>query len=67
MKSTRDILQFVGLPEAAAALGVTLDRIERAQRDDALPAAWLDTLEGLARRPLPRDLFAFKRAKGDAA
>jgi len=62
MENTRDILQFVGLQEAASALGVTLDRVERAQRGDVLPASWLDTLEGLARRPLPRELFAFKRA-----
>jgi hypothetical protein len=63
MKTPRDILQHVGLDRAAAALGVTLERVERAQRADLLPAAWLDTLERLAGHDLPRSAFRFKRAK----
>lgn len=66
LTTPRDILNYVGKEAAAAALGVTLDRVDRAQRDALLPAAWLDTLERLARRPLDRGAFAFKRAE-DAA
>jgi hypothetical protein len=65
MKTPRDILEYVGLAEAAKALGVTPHRVDRAQRGDTLPASWLDTLERLAKRPLPREAFSFKR--GDAA
>jgi len=66
MKTPREILQFVGLREASEALGVTMDRVDRAQRGEKLPAAWLDTLEMLARRPLERGAFAFKRASPTA-
>lgn len=60
MKTTSQILDFVGVEAASSALGVTLDRVQRARRDSKLPAAWLDTLERLAGEPLPRNLFAFK-------
>ena len=60
MKTPREILQYVGVDAAAAALGVSVIRVDRAQRDEKLPASWLDTLERLARRPLDRDAFAFK-------
>lgn len=66
MKTPREILAHIGHAAAAEALGVTPARIDRATRDERLPAAWLDTLELLARRPLPREAFAFKRA-GEAA
>ena len=62
MKTPREILQFVGVTEAAKALGVSVIRVDRAQRDEKLPAAWLDTLERLANRPLDRGAFAFKGA-----
>jgi len=62
MKTPQQILDFVGVDAAASALGVTVDRVQRARRDDKLPPAWLDTLERMAGQPLPRSLFAFKRA-----
>lgn len=60
MKTPREILQYVGIDAAANALGVSVIRVDRAQRDEKLPASWLDTLERLARRPLDRDAFSFK-------
>ena len=60
MKTPREILQYVGVEAAATALGVSVIRVDRAQRDEKLPASWLDTLERLARRPLDRSAFAFK-------
>lgn len=66
MKTPREILEFCGDDATiAAALGVSADRIDRARRSDKLPASWLDGLEALARRPLDRAAFTFKR--GDAA
>ena len=62
MNTPREILNFVGLEEAQRALGVSFGSVERAQRQEKLPAAWLDTLERLAGRPLPREVFNFKRA-----
>ena len=62
LNTPKQILEYVGLERAAAALGVTPDRVDRATRDDKLPAAWLDALESLARIPLPREAFNFKRA-----
>ena len=62
MKTPREILQFVGVTEAAKALGVSVIRVDRAQRDEKLPAAWLDTLERLAKRPLDQRAFASKGA-----
>jgi len=62
MNTPREILEYVGQERAAAALGVTLYRVDRAARSPSLPASWLDTLEKLAGQPLPRNVFAFKRA-----
>lgn len=63
MKTPSDIIEFVGGGDVVAkALGVGPDAVRMAVRKPQLPSAWLDTLEALARRPLPRDLFAFKRA-----
>jgi hypothetical protein len=62
MKTPREILDYCGDDQAiAATLGVSPDRVDRARRDDKLPASWLDALEGLAKRPLDRDAFSFKR------
>lgn len=44
---------------------VNLFQMLRDRRSDKLPASWLDGLEALARRPLDRAAFNFKR--GDAA
>ncbi|MFP4239815.1 MAG: hypothetical protein ACLFRZ_10990 [Rhodosalinus sp.] len=64
MKTPGDILDFVGHEAAARRLGVSLDRVRRAAKSDRkLPALWLDGLEHLARRPLPRELFYFKNAE----
>lgn len=64
MNTPRSILAYTGPDEEiAAALGVTVDRVQRAKRDPLLPAAWLDTLERRAGQPLPREAFSFKRAK----
>lgn len=61
MKTPREILDYIGSNEQiAAALGVTVDRVDRARRDGKLPASWLDALEKMARRPLDRDCFNFK-------
>jgi hypothetical protein len=63
MNTPRAILEYIGTDTAiAAALGVSPDRVDRARRGDKLPASWLDVLEQLARRPLPREAFSFKRA-----
>ena len=61
MNTPREIIAFVGKEAAANALGVSLERMDRATRDKLLPAAWLDTLELLAKRPLSREAFNFKR------
>jgi hypothetical protein len=62
MKTPRQILDYIGRDRCVLALGVSPARVERATRDDKLPAAWLDALEQAAGQPLPRDAFAFKRA-----
>ena len=68
MKTPREILEYCGDDAAiASALGVSVDRVDRARRGATLPAAWLDALEMMARRPLPRDAFSFKRAERGAA
>jgi hypothetical protein len=66
MKTPREIIKYVGADAAAARLGVSLDRIDRATRDRLLPASWLDGLEQLARRPLDRAAFNFKDGTSDA-
>jgi hypothetical protein len=60
MKTPSEILNFVGVDAARNALGVGADRMRIAQKADKLPASWYDTLERLAGRPLPRDVFTFK-------
>lgn len=68
MKTPREILEYCGTDaDLAAALGVSPDRVDRARRGQALPASWLDALEQIARRPLPREAFSFKRADRGAA
>jgi hypothetical protein len=67
MNTPREILDYIGRDRCASALGVSLARVERATRDGHLPAAWLDTLERIAGRPLPRAAFAFKRSDRGAA
>lgn len=62
MQTPKDILDYVGQDAAAIALGVKADSVRRAAKGEKLPAAWLDTLEHLARRPLDRRVFTFKRA-----
>ena len=62
MQTPKDILDYVGQDAAAIALGVKADSVRRAAKGQKLPAAWLDTLEHLARRPLDRRVFTFKRA-----
>ena len=62
MQTPKDILDYVGQDVAAIALGVKADSVRRAAKGQKLPAAWLDTLEHLARRPLDRRVFTFKRA-----
>ena len=66
METPQEILDFVGQDAAADALGVKPDSVRRAAKGKQLPAAWLDTLENLARRPLDRRVFTFKRAKDRA-
>ena len=62
MKTPREILDYCGTDQTIAeTLGVSVDRVDRARRDDKLPASWLDALENLAKRPLDRDAFSFKR------
>lgn len=60
MKTPREILNFIGHEQAATALGVARLRVERAARQDRLPALWYHTLERLAGRPLPRECFHWK-------
>jgi hypothetical protein len=68
MKTPSEIIEFVGGGDkVAAALGVGTDAVRMAVKKPQLPSAWLDTLEALARRPLPRELFAFKRATTQTA
>ena len=68
MKTASEIIDYVGGDGAvAAAIGVGTDAVRKARKAERLPAAWLDTLEGLARRPLPREAFSFRRAETPAA
>lgn len=62
MKTPREILEFVGYSAAAERLGVSYTRVDRAAREDKLPAVWYHTLENMAGRPLPRDAFHWKGA-----
>lgn len=66
MKTPHEILTFVDPERARIALGVGPSRMRKAMRDDRLPASWLDTLERLAGRPLPREAFYFKGSGADA-
>jgi len=59
--TTADLISYIGIERAAAALGVPVATIIRYRYRDKLPALWLDALEDAARRPLPRNLFTFKR------
>lgn len=65
--SPAHILNSIGRERCALALGVSAARVERATRDGHLPAAWLDTLERIAGRPLLREAFAFKAVRKGAA
>ncbi|MDT8329018.1 MAG: hypothetical protein RQ750_16860 [Roseovarius sp.] len=56
------IIAYVGHERAAEALGVPVQTVLRYRWREKLPPAWLDALEGAAMRPLPRDVFSFKRA-----
>jgi len=62
MNTPREILEFIGPERARVALGVGKARMRQALGEDRLPASWLHTLEELARRPLPRECFSFKKA-----
>lgn len=60
MKTPAEIIEFVSVPAACAALDVRPTAIKEALRKGKLPALWYDTLEQMARRPLPRECFSFK-------
>lgn len=63
MKTPREILDYIGDDALVAqAVDVALVRVDRARRSETLPASWLDALERLAKRPLPREAFSFKGA-----
>ena len=60
MKTPREILDFIGRDVVQDEIGVSADRVRVAATQDKLPASWLNALERLARRPLPREAFNFK-------
>jgi hypothetical protein len=60
MKTASQIIDYIGLPTLRAALGVKPDAIRKARRKGQIPAAWYDTCERLAGRPLPREVFSFR-------
>jgi hypothetical protein len=57
----REILNTLGRERVAAALGVTVLRVDRATNERRLPASWYDVLCELAGYDLPRTIFTFKR------
>jgi hypothetical protein len=68
MKTASEIIDYVGGDSAVAdAIGVGQDAVRKARKSGTLPSAWLDALEGLARRPLPREAFSFRRAPTQTA
>ena len=60
MKTAAQIIDYIGLATLRAALQVKPDAIRKARRKGQMPAAWYDTCERLAGRPLPRDVFSFR-------
>lgn len=58
-----DLIAYIGHERASEALGVPVATVLRYRWRDKLPASWLDGLEDAAARPLPRDLFTFKRGE----
>lgn len=64
MKTAPEIIDFIGQDKIIAAMHVQADAVRKARAAGVLPASWYHTLEKLAGRPLPRDVFSFK---GDAA
>ena len=62
-----DLIAYIGHERASEVLGIPVATVLRYRWRDKLPASWLDSLEDAAARPLPRDLFTFKRADQDRA
>jgi hypothetical protein len=60
MKTASDIIDFIGQDRIKLALAVQDDAVRKAKNSGVLPASWYHTLEQLAGRPLPRDVFSFK-------
>lgn len=60
MKTASAIIDFVTQAAACEAIGVQPDAVRKAVSAGKLPASWYHTLERLAGRPLPRDVFTFK-------
>lgn len=62
MKTTAEIIEYVGRDRLAGALGVKDGAIRHAAKSGIFPASWYDSLERLCGRPLDRALFSFKGA-----
>jgi hypothetical protein len=60
MKTPSEIIDYIGPDTVRDAIGVDEKRIRQARLGPKLPASWYDTLERLAGRPLPREVFSFK-------
>jgi len=60
MENTAEIIEYIGKAALADRVGVTVDRINLAIRQNIMPASWYDSCEKMAGRPLPRTLFTFK-------
>jgi len=68
MKTSHEIIEYVGIDQAAIALGISPKAIKVRLATGKLPASWYNELEHLSGRPLPRSVFSFKgRIRGDGA
>jgi hypothetical protein len=66
MKTSREIIDALGIENIAAAVGVDIRRVKRARYEPKIAAVWYDALCIMAGEDLPRDLFTFKRAAAKA-
>lgn len=68
MQTAKEIIDYLGEDQVAAALGVSRKAVRVSVAKGQLSALWYNELEHMAGRPLPRDVFSFKgRIRGDAA
>ena len=64
LNTPEQIIAYIGRAEVCRALGITDSAVRMALKSGVLPGIWLNTLEEIAGRPLPRDAFHWRKAKG---